>query len=314
MIIDFHSHYFPKEYIKELDNGGPYLRRVPKPILKELWDIETRFKDPERKGIDVEVISLSNPMLDFVTRKKAPELAKIVNNDIAEVVRKYDGKFVGIAALPFTNMPFVLEELDRAVKDLDLRGVSVCTHVAGRSINEPEFWPFWKRVNELDVPVLLHPESPFGMEWGKMNEYTLTLFVGFPFETTLTVAKLMLSGIFEQYPNLKVFAPHGGGALPYLIGRLDTGYKAYSYVREDAPNPPSSYLKNVYIDGITFYKQPFALAYQTLGANNMVFGTDYPYRIGTTADLVGIIKNAEMPENEKEKIFNQNAKRLLRVK
>jgi len=300
--------------LKELEKGGPYLRRRPTPIPRELWDIEAQIKDKMREKIDITVLSLSNPMLDFVSRKKAPELARIVNNDIAEVVRKYEGKFVGIAALPFINMPFVMEELDRAIKDLGLKGVSICTHVAGRSLNEPEFEPFWKRVAELNIPVLIHPESPFGMEWGKMQEYGLTTLVGFPFETTLTLAKLMLSGIFERYPNLKVFAPHGGGALPYLIGRLDTGYHSFDWVREDAPHPPSKYLKNIYIDCITFYKKPLELAYHIFGVDNMVFGTDYPYKLGTIDDFINLVRGLDITEEEKEKIFSENAKKLLKLK
>jgi len=262
--------------------------------------------------ISLTVLSLSNPWVDFEESKKAVTLSKLVNEEIAGAVERYPSKLIGLATLPLTNLNNALEELERAVEELGMKGIIMPSNIIGKSLDSRELWPVYEKVAKLNIPMFIHPATPIESE--VMRDYNLGTTIGFPYETSLAIARLILSGIFEKLPSLKIVAAHLGGAIPYLIGRIDRGYAMFQECKTNISRPPSVYLKKIYLDTISFHKPALTCAYESVGPNRLVFGTDYPFPWTTPASAIKEIQGLNLSENEKCKIFYENAANLLRIK
>jgi len=263
MKIDFYNHCYPPEYLEKLrqwgsgyefsqdssgmtvvkKNGAHFLSITPQHVSPE-----QRISDMDRIGIDIQVLTLSNPNVYFSTRKRNLTLAKITNDYFADLCQRYAHRFIGFigfASVPLDDPEDAIEELHRSAKDLGLKGVVLGSNINGKHLHSKAFWPFYEEVNRLELPIIIHPMVPAYTE--PMVEFSLVPLVGFLVDTTLSVAKVVFSGLFEKYPNLCLILPHLGGVLPFLFERMDNGYRAYAECREHVRELPSDYLKKFYM-------------------------------------------------------------------
>lgn len=326
MIIDVHHHYYPRAYVdflskrteaprifqkdgKTFVSAHPAGTKVAMPFSDKFFDVEKQFKAAAEMGIEKFVISPGNPWTDFFDAKTAVELTKKMNDETAELVRKYPDKIFGLASVPFKDRGGYLEELDRAIIDLDLNGVIIGTNIDGVYLNDPDFRPFFKRAEELDIPIFFHPTTP--PAYKVMEEHQIVHIVGFTSETSIVIGKLIFSGILEEFPNLKIVAPHAGGALPYLAGRFDIFYNADPRCREHAKKPPSQYLKELYYDCIVYSPDALRCVHSLAGADHMLFGTDEPFPLSMEW-IQRDISSLELSEDEEALIYYKNAEKLLK--
>jgi aminocarboxymuconate-semialdehyde decarboxylase len=325
MLIDVHNHYYPDVYVdflskrnenpkifevgnKKFISGHPPGSKIAMPFSEKFYDIEKKIKIANDAGIDKIVISLGNPWTDFFSPEDSARLAKKVNEAIAECVGEYPDKIFGLATVPLKAKEHYLEELDRAILELGLHGVVVGTNIDGVYLDHSDFRPFFKRAEELKIPIFLHPTTP--PSYKVMEERQLVHIVGFTSETSLVVGKLIFSGILEEFPSLKIVAPHGGGTLPYLAGRFDLFYKADPRCQEYAKNPPSHYLKKLYYDCIVYSPDALRCVYSLAGPEHMLFGTDEPFPLNIE-ELKKDITSLNLSKEEESRIYYKNAEKLL---
>lgn len=316
MKIDVHSHYYPKEYLKEIDRLNVWPSKEFKAIqlgsVEKITDENIIMSSMDEAGIDIQVLSLTSPGVVTVKADVGASLSKIVNDDFARLVEKYPDRFRAFAAIPLQDTERALKELDRAIEVLGLHGAVVPSNIAGKPIDSPELWPFYERVMHLDIPIYIHPTIPAlkGIEG-----YGLDIIVGWLFDSTLAILRLILSGVLEKFRELKVILAHLGSTVPYIIERIDMlskkssqPYGTLSNIREI----PSEYFKRIYVDTVSFYKPALMCGYATQGPDKLLLGSDYPW--GDLNRTVTIIEELNIPEEDKQKIFYRNAAKLLRIK
>ena len=306
--IDSHTHLFPGNYLKELERMNIPLGQT---IDDRFTSLEKRLSDMDEAGIDRQAISLTMPGVDMATPEKAVKLSRVVNDELASISAE-DGRFIGLASLPMLSPLDAAEELERAVKDLGLRGAGIFTNVKGKPIDLKEFWPVYERAAKLGVPLFIHPISPVNAEI--YQDYHLLAVLGFPFETTYAATRLALSGLLEEYPDIIFVLSHMGGALPYLVGRIDDGNRIYHAYQTEISKPPSEYLKKMYLDAASFFEPALNCALGFWGAEKIIVGSDYPYGwVGDLRRCTDSIEDLNLNERDTEKILHKNVERILKL-
>ena len=232
MRIDVHTHAQPKEYLDSLIASGRYeIVRDPNgqmvvrekgsrflTITPQMHDPAQRVEEMDETGIDMQIISVTTPQVYFLEGQACVDLTKICNDYLAEMVRQYPTRFRALASVPLTaNSDAAVKEFERCLDDLDMVGAIIGANINGRPIDDPSFAPFYEVLNARKSTMLIHPMVPAGIE--AMNNYALAPLVGFMMDTTLAVARLIFSGFFDKYPDVKVIAGHLGATAPYLAGR-----------------------------------------------------------------------------------------------
>ncbi|HUJ13327.1 MAG TPA: amidohydrolase family protein, partial [Thermoanaerobaculia bacterium] len=291
MIIDFHNHFFPPKYIDELRSGGSRVQVTidgdGNPVLhypgdyniavRGHRDIAYRESVISEIGVDRQVLSLTTPGTHVEEPAIAVKLARIVNDAFAEIARNSQ-RFIGIATLPLSDPSASAKELDRACRQLGFCGAMVFSNINGVALSDRRFWPVWETANDLGAVIHIHPTSPVGVE--AMQEYWLMPLVGFPMDTTLAAASLVFSGVVKRFPRIRWALGHLGGAIPYLVERLDRGFHAFKECRANIDRPPSEYLRKFYYDSVNFDPRALQLAIDFAGADHILAGSDYPHQIG----------------------------------
>lgn len=324
MLIDVHTEVVTKSYLKRLlaMQGVPrmekragnyalfYSEGQSYPVDKRMYDMPTRLEEMKKCGMDIQVLGLVMPGVDMFGRDLALEMAKEVNDEISEIIRE-NKSFLGLATIPMAHPDLAVEELERAIKTLGLSGIKITSNINGTPLDSAKFFPIYELAEKMNIPILIHPTRPLMVE--AMKDYGLTTVVGFLYDTTLAMLRLIFGGVLEKYKNLKFILPHAGSTIPYLITRIDHQYKINPDCRKNITKMPSEYFKNnVYIDTAqSFYNPAIMCAYSLLGADKMVLGSDYPFV--SLDQAVNSIKGLPISEEEKEKILFKNAKRLLKL-
>ena len=325
MNIDVHNHFYPKAYMEELGKGGGYAK-VERDAQGRLLihyegdynivvgphiDIEERLKAMDRCGIEMHVLTLTTPSVEREVPEKGVKLAELANDGFSQVVEKYPERFQAFAALPLQVPEAAAEELERAVKELGLRGGTLMTNVDGKPLDLDEFMPVYEKAVELDVPLFLHPTSPINSK--AMEDYRLVPILGFGVDTSLAVLRLVFSGVLKKLPRLKLIASHLGGVYPYLRGRIETGFNAYPECKVNIDEPPSTYLKKIWMDSIIYDEDVLMSTLAYSGAEKIVLGSDHPHQIGDMANAVGRIEGLDISDEDKERILWKNAAELLKL-
>jgi aminocarboxymuconate-semialdehyde decarboxylase len=232
-----------------------------------------------RRGVDAAVISPSPEEFYYWTAPAlGARIAAAQNDGMAEMARAHPDRLIGLATLQMQDPDRAARELERAVAELGLRGAEICTHINGRDLDDPALDPVYAAAERLGVPLLLHPQN-----WGDMRrlqDHHLWNLVGFPTETALAAAHLIMGGVFEAHPRLRVILAHGGGYLPYQVGRLDHGYEVRREAKTRLPRRPSEYLGNLYCDSLTHNELSLRFLIDRMGADHVVIGSDYPFHMG----------------------------------
>jgi aminocarboxymuconate-semialdehyde decarboxylase len=324
-VVDFHNHFYPKGYVDELKKGGGYASITTdssgRLIAQYKGDynivvgphivLEERIKAMKKYGIDMEVLTLTTPAVEREAVERGTRLAKITNDEYGEICEKFPDTFTALATLPMQDPETSVEELERAVKDLGLRGAMIFSNVNGKPLDSPEFIPLYRKAAQLDVPLFVHPTSPVNSEY--MDDYRLVPILGFGVDTSLAILRIVFSGILEKIRGLKLVATHTGGVFPYLRGRIDRGYEAYPESKVNIPKPPSAYLKEIWLDTVCYNEEVMFSSYSFVGGDKMVLGTDFPHQISDIEYAVGRVNRLKITAEEKQKILGGNAIKLLKL-
>ena len=299
-----------------------FLAKVP-----TLSDLETRFRIMDRYEGLRQVLTLAGPPLETLFEgRDLIEMARITNDEMAELVRKYPDRFVAAAAsLPVTDMDAALEELDRAVKDLGCRGIQLYTSVNGKPLDLPEFTPLYRKMEAYDLPILLHPtrERP-GPDYRTEEEskYLISSLFGREYETAAAATRLVFGGVFERYPNLTVITHHFGGMISYMEKRIDGLYDFHEKVMgerfsENLSRRPIDYYHLLYCDTAYGSTPGLTCACAFFGVDRVLFATDMPYdsELGNRKirETIASIEGMAIAERQKEQIFEGNAVRLFKL-
>jgi aminocarboxymuconate-semialdehyde decarboxylase len=278
-------------------------------VVPEHRDIAHRAEVLEEVGVDKQVLSFMTPGVHIESPDRAVELAQLVNEKFAEISRNCNDRFAAFATLPLNDPEASVVEMERAFVELGFKGVTLHSNVNRIELSDKLFWSLFEKADELGIVFDIHPSFPVGVE--AMTDFWLMPLVGFPFDTTLTAAKLVFSGIVERYPKMKWILGHLGGAIPYLAERLDRGYRAFKECRENVSKPPSEFLKEFYYDTVNFDSKALRLAIEFAGADHLVAGSDYPHQIGSLKRMKINIEDLDISDQEKVAICSGNAARLL---
>ena len=336
MKIDIYNHVMPAAYLelmKQHSKDQGIVKRMSS--LRMLWDIEARVAMLDEKFPDVQqVLTLSLPSPDSLGGPDlSPEFARVANDGMAEMVRKWPKKFPAfIASLPMNNVPAALEEMDRAIEKLGARGIQICTSVNGRPMDEPEFFPVFERVTRHHkLPVFMHPVrsgSRPDYPTEQVSKYEIWQVLGWPYETSVAMARFVFSGLLEKLPDLRLVTHHCGAMIPFLSGRAETLWAQLGARSADGSDAdilkrmskkPIEYFKMFYADTVLGGSAPaLRCGLDFFGIDKIVFASDCPFdpENGPMFIREGIrsIEDLALSEDDKRKIYFGNALKLLNLK
>jgi len=278
-------------------------------VTPAMTDVAQRIEDMDRAGIDVEVVSLSTPNVFFTDAAHQPAVARMINDSYAELIAQHPRRFKGFASIPMDAPDEALIELHRAIDDLRLNGVILLSNIGGKPLTSPEYRAFFEEANRMKLCIFLHPMIPANSE--AFREYVLGPIIGFPFDTSLAVARMCYDGMFEQLPDIRWIIGHLGGAIPYLMERMDNGFRDFAECRVKIDKLPSVYLKRLYYDTVSFSPYTLKMVRDMVGADHMVMGSDYPHLLGSIDRAVPSIDGLAIADDEKESIYSQTALSIL---
>jgi aminocarboxymuconate-semialdehyde decarboxylase len=281
------------------------------PVRPELVDPDHILAEMRRRELDAAAISPPPQLFAYwVPAQIGERLARAVNDGLAEMRRAAPDRLLPLASLPMQDAARAARELERACGELGLRGAALCTHVNGVDLDRSELGAVFAAAERLDVPLFLHPQN--AGDPTRLQDYHLWNLVGFMMETATAAARLILSGVFERYPRLKVVLAHGGGFLPYQLGRLDHGHKVRRDLNARLPKPPTAYLGNIFCDSLTHDGRALRFLIDRIGADHVVLGTDHPFDMGCDTP-VETVRALRLPEREENAIIGGTLQRLLKL-
>jgi predicted TIM-barrel fold metal-dependent hydrolase len=335
MKIDVFNHIFPKKFFDRMlsirEKGSSMQRRVSE--IPVLVDMDLRFRMMDGFGDYVQVISLPSPPIEaFGDPQQSPDLAQLANDGLAELATKYPDRFPGfIAALPMNNPDAAVKELERAVMKLGATGVQIYTNVTGRPLDDAAFLPIFEKMAELNLPIWVHPTRPASFpdyKTEQKSKYELWWVFGWPYETSIFMARILFAGYFDRWPNLKIITHHMGGMVPFFSGRTGAGLDQLGARTEDEDltvyvrrlkKRPQDYFKMFYADTATFGSRPAiecGLAF--FGADQTLFASDSPFDPekgpGYIRETIRAIEELPISSADRKKIYEDNARKLLRLK
>jgi aminocarboxymuconate-semialdehyde decarboxylase len=322
--LDIHTHFYTQGFFQKIrENGGDFsFTSDPngRPIITyngarffgiqpPMTDVAKRLEDMDRVGIDVEVVSLSTPNVFFADAKGQPDVAKMMNDAYADLIAKHPKRFKAFASIPMDAPDAALKELHRAVNGLKLNGVILLSNIRGAALTDRRYRPFFEEANRMKLCIFLHPMLPVTTE--PFKEYVLGPIVGFPFDTTLAVARMCFDGMLKDFPDIKWIVGHAGGAVPFLMERMDSGWRDFAETKVKIDRPPSYYLKQLYYDTVTFSPHNLNMLRDMMGSDRMLMGSDYPHLLGSIEKSISSIEALAIPQAEKQKILGGNALAIL---
>jgi aminocarboxymuconate-semialdehyde decarboxylase len=324
MIVDVHNHYYPPAFIDALRKGPSAITieddAEGNPVLispgdknfavRGHRDIDYREEVLDREGVDIQMITLTTPGTTMEPPERSAELAALVNDALNEIRITRKHHFTSLATLPQNSTPHSVAEFER-VMAMGFAGVMMFASCRGVSLYDQALWPLYERANEHGAVIHIHPNYPAGVE--AMQEYWLMPLVGFLFDTTLAAAGLVFSGVVERFPRIRWVLGHLGGAIPYLVERLDRGYENYPENRVNITRPPSEFLRTFYYDTVNFDTRALELAADFAGASQILAGSDYPHLIGSIPKMKSSIEAMRISAEDKAKILGGNAAALLKL-
>jgi predicted TIM-barrel fold metal-dependent hydrolase len=332
MKIDIFNHIFPRTFFDKYIDRGSGGKDIGKRVanIQAIVDVDARFRILDQFGDYVQVISLPLPPLEIIAGpEKSPQLAREANDGLAELVHRHD-RFLGfVAALPMNNPDAALAEIERAVDELGAFGIQLYTNVAGKPLDAPEFMPLFEEVARRDVPIWLHPAR--GADFSDYltetkSQYEIWWTFGWPYETSVAMARLVFSGYFDRLPNLAVITHHMGGMIPYFEGRVGYGWDQlgkrtsdvdYVSLLKSMKKRPVDYFKSFYADTALFGAAPATrCGLEFFGVDRVVFASDMPFEPtpGLYArETIRCVEALDLMQEQKARIYRGNAEKLLKL-
>ena len=333
-IIDIFNHLFPQTFYDKMMAVAPNHKDIGKRVrnVPVIVDLDLRFKVMDQFEDYVQVICLPNPPLEVLGGPKiSAELAKVANDGMADYVAKYPDRFPGfIASLPMNNPDAVVTETQRAIKDLKAVGVQVFSNANGKPLDLPEFKPLFEMMAEYDLPIWIHPAR--GANFADYlsedkSKYEIWWTLGWPYETSVAMSRIVFAGYFDQFPNLKIITHHMGGMIPYFEGRVGPGWdqlgsrtsdEDYTVILKQLKKRPLDYFRLFYADTALFGSvagTKCGLAF--FGADKVLFASDSPFDPekgpAYIRETIKVIAELPISDTDRQKIFEGNAKRLLKL-
>jgi len=331
MTVDFHCHIFAPA-VEPLVADRPLKRDEPAMMLKSMGEasvahnnavmlprafpkltrLEERLADMNAMGVDVQVLSPSPTQYYYwAERELARELVRVQNEHVAETCARHPDRLVGLGTLALQHPTLAVEQLEHALGTLGLKGVEISTSINGEQLDSERFDPFWRKAEELGAVVFIHPFGTTLAE--RTRDYYLSNIIGQPLETTLALSHLIFGGTLDRYSGLKIVAAHGGGYLPSYCGRSNHGHAVRPEAQRHAKSSPGEYLRNIWFDTLVYEPEALRHLVNTVGASQLVVGTDYPFDMGHYDPHGLLAATAGLDEAQTIAILGGNALALLGI-
>lgn len=279
-------------------------------MVPDMIDPDLMVKNMKRRRIDVFALSLTNPMVYWAPPEFGLALSRAWNDACAEAHIAYPDRFVGTIMLPMQASQLALQELERAAKLPGMRALYLAEAINGRNLHEKQFWPVYARCEALRLPIFLHSLYPCGQE--RMGEFFLRNLLGNPYEAGIAASCLVLGGVMDAFPRLKVVLPHAGGTFPWLVGRIDYGIKVRGELTH-IKRPASAYLRRFHYDTITHHPRILSYLIDLVGADRIVLGSDYNQDMCDRRPVHFVEKLPGLTRRERRMILSDNAAKLLKL-
>jgi aminocarboxymuconate-semialdehyde decarboxylase len=319
VVIDFHAHVATEEVFAatykfsvigqlraKAEGGG--IHPMPDGHMQRMTDLDTRLKDMDAMGVDIQVISPS--ILHQCTYSLPPEealrLERIGNDHVAETVAKKPDRLIGLGSVPLQNAEMAAREMERAVRTLGLKGIVIASRVNETDLGDNSLRPFWKRAEALGVPIFIHPA---GNPDPRLRKHSLVISLGQPLEEAFAQTSLVYDGVMDEFPRVKIAFAHGGGFIPYYAGRFDWMYRrgTTKQIKTDF----SSYLKSFYYDSVVFDPDVLERLAEKVDTSHIMLGTDYPF--GENRPVEFVQSATKISTSLRQAILGANAARFLGV-
>jgi aminocarboxymuconate-semialdehyde decarboxylase len=277
-------------------------------VLARMSDVDDRLAKMDAMGVDVQVLSASlvHQGLEWADAQTSLRLARTTNDWIAKAVGRHPARFIGLGTLPLHVPALAVAELERCLRELGLRGVAISTTAGGMELGDPQLTPFWAKAEALGALVYIHPG---GNRDRRFKRFHLWNSVGQAFEEAMAISSLMYDGVLESFPKLKVCISHGGGYMPYYMGRIDRNYLEKSNTRVNMSKPPIDYLRMLYFDSCVYERPVLQHLVDKVGADRVLLGSDYP--VGENKPIEFVTETETLSSAQKDKIVRRNAATLL---
>lgn len=327
--IDMHSHFFPKisqEQAAKLNKKtAPWLKisddptygdiyvdeQSFRPVYNALWDGHARLELMDKQGLDIQIVCATPVMFGYAEPISKAEPWCQAKNDLGvEFCAPNPERLKVLAQVPLQDIDAACREVSRA-KSIGHVGVQIGNHVGEKNLDDPGILTFLNHCADEGMPVLVHPWDMMGDV--RLSKWMLKWLVSMPAETQLGALSLILSGAMEKLsPDLKICFAHGGGSLPYLMGRVDNAWNHRDIVREDCPNLPSSYLQRFYVDSAVFDTDALSYLVKKMGENNVLLGSDTPFPLGEQ-EIGSLVAESALTDNQKQKILYTNVAKFFNL-
>jgi aminocarboxymuconate-semialdehyde decarboxylase len=323
--IDVHAHYYPQSFLdlvaahgapfgvewRMVDGKGPQFKLhglTTGPVGPRFTDLDARLAAMDEQRVAVHVMSLSQPMVYWADRALGEKLAAAFNEALAAAHERHPQRLYGLAMLPMHEPDLAEREVERAAKLAGVRGFYVATRVREKELSDPSFFPVYERIEELALPIFLHPV--FVIDRPRLERYYLTNLLGNPFESAIAAAHLIFGGVLDRFPRLVVCLPHAGGAFPWLVGRLQRGWEKRADLQHIACGPVE-YLRRFYYDTIGYSDHVLDYLATVVGTDRILMGSDYCFPIACEQPAEVIAAHPRLADDAKHAILEANARRLL---
>jgi len=334
MKLDIFNHIFPKIFYDKMMKVNPDLVDIGKRVraIPVLFDLDERFRCMDQFDDYAQIICLASPPLEIVAGPDVtPDLARAANDGMAEYVGKYPDRFPGfIASMPMNNPDATLEEIDRAIRDLKAVGIQFFTNVKGKPLDLPEFKPLFEKMADYDLPIWIHPARGANFPdylTEEKSKYEIWWTFGWPYETSVMMARLVFGGYFDAFPNLKIITHHMGGMVPFFEGRVGPGWdqlgartsdEDYSHILKGLKKPHLEYFKMFYADTALFGSLAGTLCgLAFFGVDQLLFASDSPFDPergpGYIRETIKIVDALPISDADRQKIYEGNARKLLKI-
>ena len=334
MKLDIFNHIFPEIFYEKMMKVNPHLVDIGKRVraIPVLFDLDERFRCMDQFEDYAQIICLASPPLEIIAGPDVtPDLARVANDGMAEYVAKYPDRFPGfIASMPMNNTDATLEEIDRAIKDLKAVGIQFFTNVKGKPLDLPEFKPLFEKMAGYDLPIWIHPARGANFPdylTEQKSKYEIWWTFGWPYETSVMMARLVFGGYFDAFPNLKIITHHMGGMVPFFEGRVGPGWEQlgartsdedYSHVLKGLKKPHLEYFKMFYADTALFGSLAGTLCgLAFFGVDQILFASDSPFDPekgpGYIRETIKIVDALPISDPDRQKIYEGNARKLLKI-
>lgn len=329
--IDIHAHLVPKSLWQAAEAGKEWYGYRHEPgeglgtvlgngkltrfnTTKVRFTPEERLADMDAQGVDVQVISIHTPFFGYhLDPLQGRQLARDVNDEIAAMTRQRPRRFAGLATLPVQDVAAAIDELERAVTVLGLKGAELDTAVNGENWDEPKFLPLFKAAEAMGAVLFFHPQPQHNFMLQRTTRYGLFNSLGVIVEDAIVVAILIFGGILDACPDLKVCVAHGGGPACFAMGRIDRGWQGRAEARGRIPQPPSAYQRRLYYDCVTGSEAALRFLLDQVGADRVVLGSDWPFVPWDPSPVAWVQGLETLTRDEKEKILWRNLESLLKL-